>query len=85
MEIARQKEAAEKHAANQASATARRAAIERQAVLETLLPGKGDGKGQRQQPRYSAITKNPHENASVAKITALAAKANAAEAEAAAN
>ena len=68
-----------------AEATAKRVAIERQALIETLRPGKGDGTGPRQQPRYSAITKNPHENASVAKITALVAKANAVEAEAVAN
>ena len=78
-EIARHKKADEDHAANLAKAAAKKEAIERQSLLETLRPGKGDGKGHRQQQRYTAITKNPNENASVAKIAALAVKANAVE------
>ena len=44
-ETTRQQQVAERHAANLAAAAAKRVAIERQALVETLHPGKGDGKG----------------------------------------
>ena len=73
------KKADEEHAITLAKAAAKKEAIERQSLLEVCYPGKGDGKGHRQQPMYTATAKKPNGNASVAKIAALAAKANAAE------
>ena len=78
-EIIRQKKVDEEYAVSLAQAAAKKEAIERQSLREVCCPGKGDGKGSKVNPRYTAIPKKHNEHASVAAIAALAARANAAE------
>ena len=84
-EAIRQQRAVEEYAYNLAKAASKKAAIEQQALAETLEWSKGDGKGEGKHvprqcnPRWEPFAKSPNETASVSAILALAAKANAVE------